>query len=86
MSFYPIADVSEFFSTLADEIKEDIISSLPERKASALNRLHELLPTTFDFDYIKYAIVPAFLTSVYRGERLSPVSYTHLTLPTIYSV
>lgn len=71
MSFYPIADVSEFFSTLADEIKEDIISSLPERKASALNRLHELLPTTFDFDYIKYAIVPAFLTSVYRGERLS---------------
>jgi len=71
MPFYPIADISQFFSTLADEIKEDIISKLPQRKALALNRLSELLPTTFDPDYIKYAIVPAFLTSVYKGERLS---------------
>lgn len=71
MSFFPIPDLSEFFSNLTDEIKEDVNSRLPERKASALSRLRELLPITFDLDYIKYAIVPAFLTSVYRGERLS---------------
>jgi hypothetical protein len=69
--FYPIPDIEEFFSTIANEIKEDIISLLPERQASALNRLRELLPITFDLSYIKHAIVPAFLTSAYRGERLS---------------
>ena len=42
MSFYPIADVSEFLSTLADDIKEDINSRVPEREASAFNRLCEL--------------------------------------------
>ncbi|HEY9668074.1 MAG TPA: hypothetical protein V6C91_14785, partial [Coleofasciculaceae cyanobacterium] len=61
MSFYPISDISEFFSNLADDIKEDVNSRIPERKASALNRLRELLPSIFDFDYIKYVIVPAFL-------------------------
>lgn len=71
MSFYPIADVSEFFSTLADDIKEDINSRVPEREASALDRLRGLLPTNFDFDYIKYAIVPALVTSAYHAERLS---------------
>lgn len=71
MSFFPILDVSEFFSTLADEVKEDINSRLPERKASALSRLRESLPTIFDLSYIKHVIVPAFLTSVYQGEKLS---------------
>lgn len=71
MSFYPIADVFKFFSTVTEEIKEDLISKLPDRQASALNRVRELLPTIFDLDYIKYAIVPAFLTSAYKGERLS---------------
>jgi hypothetical protein len=40
MSFYPIADVSEFFSNLANEIKEDIISRLPDR-VSTLSLLIE---------------------------------------------
>lgn len=71
MSFFPIPDLSEFFANVADDIKEDINSKLPERKAAALNRLRELLPITFDLDYIKYAIVPAFLTGPYQGERLS---------------
>lgn len=71
MSFYPISDISEFFSNLADDIKEDVNSRIPERKASALNRLRELLPSIFDLDYLKYVIVPAFLTSPYQGERLS---------------
>ncbi|HEY9825322.1 MAG TPA: hypothetical protein V6D19_07735 [Stenomitos sp.] len=71
MSFFPIPDLSEFFTNLADDIKEDIHSKLPERKAAALSRLRELLPLTFDFDYIKFAIIPALLTSPYKGERLS---------------
>lgn len=48
-----------------------IRSNHAERRAVALSRLRELLPLTFDLDYIKYAIVPAFLTSPYKGERLS---------------
>ena len=31
-------------------------------------------------------LVDNILTSLVRGDSLSPVSYTHLTLPTIYSV
>ncbi len=71
MSFFPIPDLSKFLANLADDIKEDINSILPEKKAAALSRIRELLPLTLDLDYIKYAIVPAFLTSVYKGERLS---------------
>jgi cytochrome P450 len=72
MSFFDTnSNISEFFSTLADEIKEDIISMLPERQASAFNRLRELLPMTFDISYIRHAIVPAFLSTVNQGERPS---------------
>ncbi|NJM74176.1 MAG: hypothetical protein HC862_31145 [Scytonema sp. RU_4_4] len=46
-------------------------SKLPERKALALSRLRESLPTIFDLSYIKHVIVPSFLTSVYLGEKLS---------------
>lgn len=71
MPFFPIPDFSDFIADLANDIKEDINSRLPERKAAAFSRLRELLPLTFDFDYIKNAIVPALLTSPYQGERLS---------------
>ena len=71
MSLFPIADVSEFFSSLSDEVKEDILSKIPQKKELALSRLRESLPTVFDLAYIKYAILPSFLTSVYQGERLS---------------
>ncbi len=71
MPFFPIPDLSDFFANLAEDIKEDINSRLPERKAAALSRLRDLLPLTFDFNYIKNAIIPAFLTSPYQGERLS---------------
>jgi hypothetical protein len=71
MSLFPILDVSEFFSTVNEEVKEDLNSKLPERKTSALNRLRELLPGNFDLSYIERVIVPSFVTSVYQGERLS---------------
>lgn len=71
MSFFPIVDISEFFSTINEELKEDLNSKLPERKTSALNRLRDLLPSFFDLSYIRYAIVPSLVTSVYQGERLS---------------
>ncbi len=71
MSFFPITDVSEFFSSLPDEVKEDILSKIPKKKELALSRLRELLPTDFDLSYIKYAILPSLVTSVYQGERLS---------------
>ena len=71
MSFFPILDVSEFFSTIDDKVKEDLNSKLPERKKLALSRLCELLPSNFDFSYVENVIVPSFLTSVYQGEKLS---------------
>ncbi|MDJ0591379.1 MAG: hypothetical protein QNJ72_15500 [Pleurocapsa sp. MO_226.B13] len=71
MSLFPITDVSEFFSSLTDEVKEDILSKIPKKKELALSHLGKLLPTAFDLDYIKYAILPSLVTSVYQGERLS---------------
>ncbi|MEC4818130.1 MAG: hypothetical protein SAK29_33395 [Scytonema sp. PMC 1069.18] len=70
MSFFPLADVSEFFSLLNEEVKEDLNSKLPERKALALNRLRELLPGNFELSYIEHVIVPSLVTSVYQGEKL----------------
>ena len=71
MSFFPILDLSEFFSTVSEEVKEDLNSKLPARKASALNRLRELLPGNFDLSYIENAVVPSLVTSIYQGERVS---------------
>ncbi len=71
MSLFPITDVSEFFSSLADEVKEDIFSKIPQKRELALSRLRELLPAAFDLFYVKNAILPSLVTSVYQGERLS---------------
>lgn len=71
MYFFSIPDVSDFFSTLPEEVKEDVKSKLPERKALALSRLSESLPRIFDLSYIEHAIVPSFVTSFYQGEKLS---------------
>jgi cytochrome P450 len=71
MAMFPILDISDFSSSLPNEVKEDIFSSTPERKELAWNRLRELLPNPFDFSYIQHAILPSLVTSVFRGEKLS---------------
>lgn len=71
MSIFPILDISDFSQSLPKEVREDLFSKIPERKKFALDRLRELLPNPFDFSYIEHAILPALVTSVFQGEKLS---------------
>jgi cytochrome P450 len=71
MSFFPILDISDFFLSLSDEVREGLFSKLPERREVALSRLRETLPTSFDLPYIENVILPALVTSAFQGEKLS---------------
>lgn len=71
MSNFPILDISDFSQSIPHEMKADLLSNIPQRKESALNRLRELLPDTFDFSYIQYVILPALVTFIFQGEKLS---------------
>jgi len=66
-----IPDITDFFFSLSSEVREDLFSRLPNRRAVALSRLREILPTSFDLPYIENAILPALVTTVFEGEKLS---------------
>ncbi|MEM9944773.1 MAG: hypothetical protein AAF810_01730, partial [Cyanobacteria bacterium P01_D01_bin.36] len=66
-----IPDITDFFFSLSSEVREDLFSRLPNRRAIALSRLREVLPTSFDLPYIENAILPALVTTVFEGEKLS---------------
>ena len=40
-----------------------------ENVATALARFRSSIPSNFDRDYVEYAVVPFFLSSIYQGER-----------------
>jgi len=71
MSFFPILDLSDFFFSLSNEVREGLFSKLPARKEVALSRLRETLPASFDLTYIENVILPALVTSGFQGERPS---------------
>jgi len=71
MSMSPILDLSDFSQSLPTELREDLFSSLPQRKESALSRLHDFLAEPFDLPYLERVILPALVTSAFQGERLS---------------
>jgi hypothetical protein len=81
MAFFLVPDVTDFFFSLASEVREDLFSRLPARREVALSRLRETLPATFDLPYIENAILPALVTSVFEGEELSlpMIDETHLS-------
>ena len=66
-----IPDIKDFFFSLSSEVREDLFSRLPSRREVAINRLREVLPTSFDLPYIENAILPALVTTVFDGEKLS---------------
>lgn len=68
MSFFPILKLDRFISSLSEEIKSDILAGRAARKRAAL-RLREKLPALFDLPYIENVIIPALVTSAFRGER-----------------
>lgn len=71
MSFFLVPDLSQFFFSLSSKVREDLFSRLPDRREVALSRLRETLPTSFDLPYIENVILPAIVTSVFEGEKLS---------------
>jgi cytochrome P450 len=81
MAFFLVPDVTDFFFSLASEVREDLFSRLPARREVALSRLRETLPATFDLPYVENAILPALVTSVFEGEELSlpMIDETHLS-------
>jgi cytochrome P450 len=71
MSFFPVLDLSDFFFSLASEVREDLFSSIPQRREVALSRLREILPASFDLSYIENVVLPGIVTSGFVGEKLS---------------
>lgn len=71
MSMSPILDISDFSQSLPSGMREDLFSSIPQRKETALTRLRDLLAEPFDLPYIEHAILPALVTSAFQGEKLS---------------
>ena len=71
MSFFLVPDVKDFFLSLSSQVREDLFSQLPERREVAVSCLCDTLPQSFELSYIKNAILPALVTSVFEGERLS---------------
>ncbi|MEO1636137.1 MAG: hypothetical protein AAFS04_13765 [Cyanobacteria bacterium J06631_9] len=76
-----IPDLTDFFFSLSSEVREDLFSRIPIRRETALSRLRETLPTTFDLPYIENVILPALVTTVFDGEEpsLPMIDPTHLT-------
>jgi len=70
MSFFPVLDLSDFFFSLSSEVREGLFSKVTERRAIALSRLKEILPPSFNLPYIENVILPAIVTSAFRGEKL----------------
>ena len=76
-----IPDLTDFFFSLSSEVREVLFSRIPIRRETALSRLRETLPTTFDLPYIENVILPALVTTVFDGEEpsLPMIDPTHLT-------
>ena len=66
-----IPDLSDFCASLSSEVREGVLSDVPEKRGAALSKLRETLPASFEPLYIENVVVPAMATSIFEGEKLS---------------
>ena len=65
----------ETYAELINELGDDPIKKHPDRKASQIENSNYMSQLASGFQEV-----------IAQNDRIMPVSYTHLTLPTIYSV